>query len=498
MSYKSHVNDEGESHSGIVPTKRSNAGRGGPKEIVEGRPLTEENAEEPNPYRTRSRESGPSGLDRVRQAAKGDPKMRFTALLHHVNIELLRSSYYNLKRGAAAGVDGVTWQEYGDGLEERLADLHGRIHSGGYQAKPSRRVWIPKADGRQRPLGIAALEDKIAQAAVVQVLNQIWEEDLVGFSYGFRPGRSQHDALDALYVGMTRKKVNYVVDLDIRSFFDKVGHDHLERFVRHRIGDERLVRLIQKWLKAGVMEDGQWYETKEGTPQGAVISPLLANLYLHYVLDLWVEAWRKKVAHGEVIVVRYADDAVLGFQNREDAEKFLEELRERVRKFGLELHPEKTRLIEFGRYAAERRAKRGEGKPETFNFLGFTHICGKNRTTGYFQLYRKTIGKRMAAKLKQIRQTLRRRLHEKTKGTTEWLQAVVRGYYQYHAVPHNEARLRTFRHEVLRMWWWQLRRRSQRSRWRWARFQEKLGHLIPEVEILHPYPEVRFASKHPR
>jgi len=270
--------------------------------------------------------------------------MRFTALLHHVDIELLRSSYYNLKRGAAAGVDGVTWQEYGDGLEERLMDLHGRIHRGAYHAKPSRRVWIPKADGRQRPLGIAALEDKIAQAAVVQVLNQIWEEDFVGFSYGFRPGRSQHDALDALYVGMTRKKVNYVVDLDIRSFFDKVGHDHLEKFVRHRIGDERLVRLIQKWLKAGVMEDGQWYETKEGTPQGAVISPLLANLYLHYVLDLWVEAWRKKVAHGEVIVVRYADDAVLGFQNREDAEKFLEELRERVRKFGLELHPEKTRL----------------------------------------------------------------------------------------------------------------------------------------------------------
>jgi RNA-directed DNA polymerase len=498
MSDKSHVNGEGESHSGIVPTKRSNEGRGGPKEIVEGRPLTKENAEEPNPYRTPSRESGPSGLDRVRQAAKGDPKMRFTALLHHVNIDLLRSSYHNLKRGAAAGVDGVTWQEYGDGLEERLVDLHGRIHRGAYHAQPSRRVWIPKADGRQRPLGIAALEDKIAQAAVVQVLNQIWEEDFVGFSYGFRPGRGQHDALDALYVGITRKKVNYVVDLDIRSFFDKVGHDHLEKLVRHRIGDERLVRLILKWVKAGVIEDGQWFETKEGTPQGAVISPLLANLYLHYVLDLWVEAWRKKVAHGDVIVVRYADDAVLGFQNREEAEKFLEELRERVRKFGLELHPEKTRLIEFGRYAAERREKRGKGKPETFNFLGFTHICGKNHTTGYFQVYRKTIGKRMAAKLKEIRQQLRVRLHEKTKGTTEWLQAVVRGYFQYHAVPRNEERLKAFRHEVLRMWWWQLRRRSQRSRWSRARFQEILGPSIPEVTIHHPYPEVRFSSTHPR
>jgi Retron-type reverse transcriptase len=333
---------------------------------------------------------------------------------------------------------------------------------------------------------------------VVQVLNQIWEEDFLGFSYGFRPGRSQHDALDALYVGITSKKVNYVVDLDIRSFFDKVGHDHLEKFVRHRIGDERLVRLIQKWLKAGVMEDGQWFETKEGTPQGAVISPLLANLYLHYVLDLWVQAWRKKVARGEMIVVRYADDAVLGFQYREDAEKFLEQLRERVRKFGLELHPEKTRLIEFGRYAAERRAKHGEGKPETFNFLGFTHICGKNHKTGYFMVLRKTIGKRMAAKLKQIRRQLRERLHEKTKGTTEWLQSVVRGYFQYHAVPRNEDRLKAFRHEVLRMWWWQLRRRSQRHRWTWKRFEETLSHLIPEVAIQHPYPEVRFASRHPR
>jgi group II intron reverse transcriptase/maturase len=498
MSYKAHTHGNGESYSGIVPTKRSNEGRGGSKEIVEGRPLTKENAEEPTPCRTPSRESGSSGLDRVRQAAKGDKKLRFTALLHHVNIDLLRSSYYDLQRQAAAGVDGVTWEEYGDGLEERLADLHGRIHRGAYRAKPSRRVWIPKADGRQRPLGIAALEDKIAQRAVVQVLNQIWEEDFLDFSYGFRPGRSQHDALDALYVGITSKKVNYVLDLDIRSFFDQVGHDHLEKFVRHRIGDERLVRLILKWMKAGVMEDGQWFESAEGTPQGAVISPVLANLYLHYVLDLWVNAWRRKVAQGDVIVVRYADDAVLGFQHREEAEKFLEELRERVRKFGLELHPEKTRLMEFGRYAAERRAKRGEGKPETFNFLGFTHICGKNHKTGYFMVYRKTIGKRMAAKLKQIRQQLRQGLHEKTKDTTKWLQSVVRGFFQYHAIPRNEERLKAFRYEVLRMWWWQLRRRSQRTRWTWKKFRETLGNLLPEVEILHPYPEVRFASKHPR
>jgi len=492
------MNGGRESHSGVVPMKRSNEGQGGPKEIAEGRPLTKENAEEPNPHRTPSRESGPSGLDRVRQAAKGDKQMRFTALLHHVNVELLCGSYYNLKRRAAAGVDGVTWEEYGNGLEERLADLHGRIHRGAYQAKPSRRVWIPKSDGRERPLGIAALEDKIVQAAVVRVLNQIWEEDFVDFSYGFRSGRSQHDGLDALYVGITGKKVNYVVDLDIRSFFDKVEHGHMEKFVRHRIGDERIVRLILKWMKAGVVEDGKWFETEEGTPQGAVISPLLANLYLHHVLDLWVMAWQRKVARGDMIAVRYADDAVLGFQHREDAEKFLEQLQERVRKFGLELHPEKTRLIEFGRYAAERRAKHGEGKPETFNFLGFTHICGKNHVTGYFQVYRKTIGKRMAAKLKQIRRKLRQGLHERTKDIGKWLQSVVRGYFQYHAVPRNEERLKAFRHEVLRMWLWQLRRRSQRHRWSWERFQERLGHLIPEVEILHPYPEVRYAWNHPR
>ena len=477
--------------------KRSNESQGRPKEIVEERPPAKENAEESNPCRTQSRESGSSGLDRVRKAAKGDKKLQFTTLLHHVNIELLRSSYYGLKKQAAAGVDGMRWKDYEDGLEERLADLHGRIHRGAYQAKPSRRVWIPKADGKKRPLGIAALEDKIVQSAVVKVLNQVWEEDFLDFSYGFRPERSQHDALDALYVGITRRKVNYVLDLDIKSFFDKVEHDHMEKFVRHRIGDERIVRLILKWMKAGVMEDGQWSETEEGTPQGAVISPLLANLYLHYVLDLWVNAWRKKVAHGDVIVVRYADDAVLGFQYREEAERFLAALQERVRKFGLELHPDKTRLIEFGRFAAERRTKRGEKKPETFKFLGFTHICGKNHETGYFMVMRKTIGKRMAAKLKDIRRKLRVGMHDSTKNTVKWLKSVIQGYFNYHAVPRNEAQLKSFRSEVQRMWLWQLRRRSQRSRWTWRKFKEKLGHLLPEVEILHPYPEVRFALNHP-
>src|ERR1700685_1076632 len=323
MSHKTHMHGGGESYSGVVPMKRSNAGRGGPKEIVEGRPLAKENMEEHDPCRTQSRESGPNGLDRVRQAAKGDKELKFTALLHHVNVDRLRSSYRGLKKHAAAGVDGVTWQEYGDGLEERLEDLHGRIHRGAYHAQPSRRVWISKPDGRRRALGIAALEDKIVQHAVVEVLNQIWEEDFLDFSYGFRPGRSQHDALDALYTGITQRRGEYALCLEIRSFFDKVGHDHLERFIRQRIGDERIVRLILKWMKAGVMEEGQWFETKEGTPQGAVISPLLANLYLHHVLDLWVKAWRKTQAHGDIIVVRYADDGGLGFQNGEDADRFV-------------------------------------------------------------------------------------------------------------------------------------------------------------------------------
>jgi group II intron reverse transcriptase/maturase len=349
-------------------------------------------------------------------------------------------------------------------------------------------------------LGIAALEDKVVQHAVGTVLNQIWEEDFRGFSYGFRPGRSQHDALDALWVGIARKKVNWVLDLDIRAFFDRIEHSWMIKFVEHRIGDRRIVRLIQKWLKAGVMEQGRWIETEEGTPQGAVISPILANLYLHYVLDLWVDQWRRKKATGDVIIVRYADDAVLGFQHRADAERFLEQLRERLGKFGLELHPEKTRLIEFGRYAAERRKKRGQGKPETFNFLGFTHMCGTSYKAGNFAVQRTTIGKRMAAKLKEIKAKLRQRRHESIEVTLKWLQSVVRGYFQYHAIPGNEHRLWAFRKDVLRQWLRQLRRRSQRSRWTWERFRERLAVQIPFVQMEHPYPNpnVRFDAKHPR
>jgi len=497
MSHKPPMHGGGESYSGVVPTKQPNKSEPSPAEVAEGRPLTKENTRQPNPCRTPSRESGPSGLERVREAAKQDGKRKFTALLHHVSIDLLRESYYSLKKQAAPGVDGVTWQEYGQGLEARLSDLHGRVHRGSYHAQPSRRVWIPKADGRQRPLGIAALEDKIVQHAVGTVLNQIWEEDFLDFSYGFRPGRGQQDALDALWVGIARKRVNWILDLDIRSFFDKLQHSWLVKFVEHRIGDKRVVRLIQKWLKAGVMEDGEWSETKEGSPQGSVISPILANLYLHYVSDLWVEQWRRKQVRGEVIIVRYADDAVLGFEHREEAERFLEQLRERLRKFGLELHPEKTRLIEFGRYATERRAKRGEGKPETFNFLGFTHMCGTSHKTGYFTVHRRTIGKRMAAKLKDIRVKLRQRMHVSPATTGKWLVQVVRGYFQYHAIPGNWARLKAFRNDVLRMWFQTLRRRSQRSRLSWQRFREGLGSLLPPIQILQPYPNVRFDAKHP-
>jgi RNA-directed DNA polymerase len=499
MSYKTQMHGGGESYRGIVPARQPNEGQGGPQEVAEGRPRTKENEGQSNSRRTPSRGSEPSGLDLVRQAAKKDGKLQFTALLHHVSIDLLRESYHSLKKKAAPGVDGMTWEEYGaDDLEGRLADLHGRIHRGGYRAKPSLRAYILKTDGRQRPLGIAALEDKIAQHAVGTVLNQIWEEDFEGFSYGFREGRSQQDALDALYVGITQKKVNWVLDLDVKSFFDRVEHDWMIRFVEHRIADRRIVRLIQKWLKAGVMEDGRWFETQAGTPQGSVISPILANLYLHYVLDIWAKVWREKVAQGDMIIVRYADDAVLGFQHRSDAERFLEQLRERMRKFGLELHPEKTRLIEIGRYAAERRNKRGAGKPETFNFLGFTHICGRSRERGYFTIFRRTIGKRMAAKLKSLRQTLRQRMHASVAETGKWLRAVVRGYFQYHAVPENEARLRAFRNEVQRMWLHLLRRRSQRSRWTWERFLERLDAILPPVEILHPWPPARFAARHSR
>jgi group II intron reverse transcriptase/maturase len=437
------------------------------------------------------------GLQGVREAAQRDKGLKFTTLLHHVSEKRLLDSFYLLKKQAAPGVDQVTWSDYEEGVEARITDLHDRIHRGAYRAQPSRRVYIPKPDGRQRPLGIAALEDKIVQMAVVEVLNQIYEEDFAGFSYGFRPERSAHDALDSLSVGIMTKKVNWILDADIKGFFDNISHEKLIELVELRIADPRILRLIRKWLKAGVSEDGQWSETKVGTPQGAVISPLLANIYLHYVLDQWVMEWREVHAKGDVIIVRYADDFVLGFQHRNEAESFLKHLRERMAEYELELHPEKTRLIEFGRFAEGNRKWDGAGKPETFNFLGFTHICSTIHKSGKFTVMRKTIGKRLTAKLHDIAAKLRKRMNDPIEQTGNWLKQVVRGYYNYHAVPGNLKRLYTFRRATARYWLFTLRRRSQRSRWTWGRFQTLIDLYLPEPKILHPYPLQRFYAKHP-
>jgi RNA-directed DNA polymerase len=488
----------GESDEQVVPAKRSNNGERSSAERVEGSCSTEGNTEEAHTCRTQGREHVSQGLGGVREAARRDKQQKFTALLHHVTTDLLRDSYYSLKRKAAPGVDGVTWEQYGEGLEGRLKDLQDRVHRGAYRAQPSRRTYIPKADGRQRPLGIAALEDKIVQQAVVTVLNQIYEEDFLGFSYGFRPGRKPHDALDALWVGLKRRRVNWVLDLDVRGFFDNVSHEWLVKFIEHRIADRRIIRLIQKWLKAGVSEEGEWSETTVGTPQGAVASPLLANIYLHYVFDVWVKQWRRKSARGDVIVVRYADDAVLGFEHRNEADAFLGQLRERMQKFGLELHPEKTRLIEFGRYAEEHRERRGEGKPETFDFLGFTHSCGKTWKGNWFTIRRQTAKKRLRSKLQAVKQELRKRWHKRVVDNGEWLRSVVQGYFNYHAVPGNFVALRTFQREVARMWLAALRRRSQWDRHSWERFRPIMDRYLPSPQILHPLPGVRFDAMHPR
>jgi group II intron reverse transcriptase/maturase len=435
-----------------------------------------------------------SELDRVRQVARKDRDARFTALLHHVTVDRLEVAYRAIRPGAAPGVDGVTWRDYGEDLEGNLRDLHARVHKGAYRARPSRRVFIPKADGRLRPLGVGALEDKIVQRAVVEVLNAIYEEDFVGFSYGFRPGRSPHDAMDALATGITRKKVNWVLDADIRDYFSSLDHSWLEKFLEHRIADTRVLRLIQKWLRAGVVEDGVWSETVEGTPQGASVSTLLANVYLHYVFDLWVHQWRGRHAHGDVIVARFADDAVVGFQHRDDAERFLAELRERFANFGLELQAEKTRLIEFGRFASENRKARGLPKPETFEFLGLTHICAKSRN-GRFKLKRVTSKKRLRAKLREVKTELMRRRHLPIPEQGQWLASVVRGHCNYYAVPDNSEAVRSFRYTVVGHWLRALRRRSQRSRLTWERMTRLAARWLPAVHILHPWPEVRFDAR---
>jgi group II intron reverse transcriptase/maturase len=415
-----------------------------------------------------------------------------------VTVDLLRDAFLALKRRAAPGVDGVTWEDYEAGLEGNLQDLHARVHSGGYRALPVRRRFIPKpGTDKQRPLGIAALEDKIVQRALVAVLNAIYEEDFLGLSYGFRPGRSQHDALDALSVAISDTPVNWIFDADIRSFFDRIDQSWLVRFLEHRIGDERVIRLVRKWLKAGVLEEGSWSVSETGTPQGAVVSPLLANVYLHYVFDLWAHQWRRREATGNVIVVRYADDIVAGFEHEADARRFWDAMRTRFEQFGLELHGEKTRLLEFGRTAAARRQRRGLGKPETFTFLGFTFICGKSRR-GAFLLLRKTRGDRMRARLQEIKAQLRERMHEAIPEQGRWLKAVVTGFFAYHAVPTNLRALGAFRYHVTNLWRCSLRRRSQKDDMTWERITKIAAHWLPTPRILHPWPSARFAVKHPR
>jgi RNA-directed DNA polymerase len=482
------MNGHGKSDSSVVPQKSPNkAGHEAAAEEVEGRELAKGNPRQQNAPRTRSRSGAHSALERVREVAAQDGKMRFTALLHHIyDLEALRGAYFSLKREAAAGVDGERWRHYGEQLEDNLRALADRVKRGVYRAKPVRRVYIPKADGRQRPLGVTALEDKILQRATVEVLNAIYETDFLEFSYGFRPGRSQHHALDALYVGLLRGKVNWVLDLDIRGFFDSIDHGWLVKFVEHRIADRRVVRLIQKWLNAGVLEDGQRMRMKEGTPQGGSASPLLANIYLHYAFDLWVRAWSRKQATGAMVVVRYADDVVLGFQRKADAERMYQELGERLGKFGLELHPDKTRLLEFGPFAQENRKRRGQGKPETFNFLGLTHICGQTRA-GRFTVLRQTMRQRLQAKLGEVKAELRRRLHDRVPAVGKWLRAVVEGHFRYYGVPTNYAALALFRSQVEWLWRRALARRSQHPM-RWGRARRIFNRWLPKPRIYHPYP----------
>jgi len=466
-------------------------------ESAEPRAEAKGNADRQSTHRAQSRGSVSQALERIRQVAKEREKERFTTLLHHISIDLLEEVFFELKENAAPGVDGLTWREYETDLERKLEDLHARIHRGAYRALPSRRVYIPKPDGRQRPLAVAALEDKIVQRATAAVLNAIYEEDFLGFSYGFRPGRGAHDAMDALVVGISSKRVNWILDADIRSFFDEISQEWLVRFVEHRIGDRRIIRLIQKWLKVGVLEDGVVSVSAKGTGQGSVISPLLANIYLHYVLDLWAERWRRHEATGDMIIVRYADDFIVGFQHEADARRFLDEMRMRLQEFALSLHPEKTRLIEFGRFAAKNRKDRGLGKPETFNFLGFTFICGKSRR-GKFLVKRKTRRDRMRATLRTIKDELRRRMHQPIPEQGKWLKQVVAGYFNYHAVPTNFRALVAFRAEITRGWQRSLGRRSQKGALTWARIRQLAADWLPQPRVRHPWPNQRFAVTHPR
>ena len=491
------MHGRGKSDSAIVAVKPTNKAERSAAEPVEPRAEAKGNAGQQSTRRAQSRASVSQALERIRRVAKERKKEKFTALLHHISIDLLGEAFFELKKDAAPGVDGLTWRTYEADLDRNLTDLHERVHRGAYRALPSRRRYILKADGKQRPLAIAALEDKIVQRATVAVLNAIYEEDFLEFSYGFRPGRGAHDALDALAVGIDRTEVNWILDADVRSFFDELSQEWLVRFLEHRIGDRRIIRLIQKWLKVGILEDGIVTVSDRGTGQGAVISPLLANIYLHYALDLWAARWRQHDATGNMIIVRYADDFIIGFQHEADARRFLDEMRARLQEFALSLHPDKTRLIEFGRFAAANRKQRGFGKPETFNFLGFTFISGTSRQ-GKFLLKRKTRLDRMRAKLRKVKEAMRRRMHQPIPQQGKWLRQVVLGYFNYHAVPTNSRALMSFRDEIIKRWRRALSRRSQKAGLTWAQMNRLVDDWLPKPRILHPWPEQRFAVIHLR
>jgi RNA-directed DNA polymerase len=491
------MNEQGKSDGSVLPEKQPNKNDAAAPwaEAVEGRDPTKGNSSQQNTFRTQSREGVQSALEAIRKAAKANKKMRFTALMHHIyNVEFLREAYFGVNRDAAPGIDGETWEKDGERLEENLQELSDRLKQGAYRAKPVKRVFIAKPDGRQRPLGVPVLEDKIVQKSAVQVLNAIYETDFLGFSYGFRPGRNPHNALDALYVGLQTKKVSWVLDADIRGFFDAIDHEWLIKFIEHRIADKRVVHLIQKWLKAGVLEDGKITRSELGTVQGGSISPLLANVYLHYVFDLWTHKWRQASSRGEVLVVRYCDDFIVTFQHKSDAERYLKELKERFQKFKLELHPEKTRLIEFGRFAIDNYKKRGGGKPETFNFLGFTHICGTKKS-GTFVVLRQTEKKRLRAKITEVKLELQMRKHFPLLHQCRWLKSVVTGHFNYYGVPTNLRALHTFRFRVIGFWMKALRDRSQNDHFTWERMYEMSGRWIPWSHITHPYPLVRFGVR---
>ena len=495
VSRNTNMNGTEKSDSAVVPVKLANEGDKTLEESVEERALTKGNTPQPITSRTQSRVMVSAGLEGVRKAAGMHKDKKFTALLHHVTLDRLRDCYFALKRQAASGVDGVTWAQYGEELEDKLIMLHDRLHSGGYRAKPARGITIPKMDGSKRHLSIWSLEDKIVQQALSQVLNAIYEQDFLGFSYGFRPGRGQHDALDALSVGIKRCKVNWVLDADIQSFFDNIDHDQLIRFLEHRVSDKRVLRLVRMWISVGTQTDAGRCAAFKGVPQGSVISPLLSNIYLHYVLDLWVWQWRSRYSTGDVIAVRYADDTAFGFQHVSDAHRFKSELDKRLAQFGLNLHPKKTRLIQFGRFAQRDRKQKGQNKPETFDFLGFTFFCSVTRLDRRFIVGRKTIKKRLLASVKEIKRQLRRRLHEPIGKTGEWLRRILVGHLNYFAVPGNLRSIQSFFMKLRRLWLRSLRRRSQRNNMTWPRYARIWNRLAPRICVTHDYPDKRFDAR---